>query len=211
MKAFVFDMDGVILDTETISFKTWDIAAAEFGVCDVESAKFRCMGANRADTCQLLREMYGADFPSEKFIDRTNILFDEIWHTDGIALMPFAYETLEMLSKKYPLALATSTRRAKAVVQLKEVGVDHFFTTKTFGDDVAHSKPNPEIYLTACSSLDLSPEECFAVEDSPNGIKSAFSAGLKPIMIPDKFQPDEALKSMCYRIFKDLSELKNLL
>ena len=211
MKALVFDMDGVLLDTETISFRTWDIAAAEYGLSDIASAKFRCMGANRADTYELLREQYGRAFPSEAFIDRTSVLFDEIWHKVGISLMPFAYETLEALSKKYPLALATSTRRVRASVQLKEAGIDVFFKTKTFGDDVTHSKPDPEIYLTACASLGFSPEDCLAVEDSPNGIKSAFRAGLKPIMIPDKFQPCDDLKSLCYKIFKDLSELRNFL
>ena len=125
--------------------------------------------------------------------------------------MPYADETLSYLVKKYTVALATSTRREKASRQLENAGVKKYFSSLTFGDMVTHSKPEPEIYLMACRSAGLKPEECAAVEDSPNGIKSCFSAGLKPVMIPDRIQPSEEIKKLCWKIGKPVSILKEIL
>ena len=95
IKAIIFDMDGVILDSETISWKTWDIAAKEYNLSDIEKTKEICMGANRADTCNILRSVYGKNFKSEDFLERTSELFFEIEKKEGIPLMPYVKETLE--------------------------------------------------------------------------------------------------------------------
>ena len=123
--------------------------------------------------------------------------------------MPFAKEILDYLKPKYRIAMASSTRKATVERQLKAVGVLDYFETLTCGDMVEHSKPNPEIYLMACNSLGLKPEECVAIEDSPNGIKSAFAANLHTIMIPDKIQPTEEIKKMCERILLSLEQIKS--
>ena len=126
--------------------------------------------------------------------------------------MPFAKEILEYLKeKKYRIALASSTRYESVKRQLTNAGLIDFFETITTGDMVSHSKPNPEIYIKAIKSLNLSPRDCVAVEDSPNGIKSAFSAELKVIMIPDKIQPTEEIKQMTKKIYPNLSFLKEIL
>ena len=125
--------------------------------------------------------------------------------------MHYVKEILEYLKPRYTLALASSTRGPTVERQLRNAGVIDFFETRTTGEMVIHSKPNPEIYLMACRSVNLDPTECYAIEDSPNGIKSAYAAGLKPIMIIDKIQPTEEIRKMCVAVFDSLEGLKTML
>lgn len=211
IKAVIFDMDGVLLDTETISWRTWELAAEEFGIKDIAAANAQCMGANRNDTYAILRTLYGKNFPSEKFIDRTSELFTSISEADGIPLMPGAKESLEYLTQKYTVALASSTRNAVVKKQLKAAGLFDYFKTITTGDMVEHSKPNPEIYLKALESIETAPENAVAIEDSPNGVNSAVNAKIRTIMIPDKIQPDEKLKKISWKILSSLKEIEKIL
>lgn len=210
-KAVIFDMDGVLLDSETISWKTWELAAQELGLENIQTANEKCMGASSFDIHRILRSIYGENFDSEAFLKRTYELFFEIEAKDGIPLMPFVNEALEYLSKKYILALASSTRKVHVIRQLTNAGIIDYFKTITTGDMVKHSKPDPEIYLIACKSLNLQPKECAAIEDSPNGIKSAYNAGLKTIMIPDKILPDEDIKKISWKILSSLKEINTVL
>ena len=204
-------MDGVILDSESISDITWHKALEEAGLKDDKDAVNKCRGTNLADTYAILKELYGKDFPVEKFMNRSSELFTQIEFTSGIPLLPYAKEILEYLKPKYRMALASSTKGATVKRQLTNAGVIQYFETITTGDMVTHSKPDPEIYLLACKSLGLKPEECAAIEDSPNGIKSASAAGLKTIMVPDKIQPTEELMPLIWKVCYGLKEVENVL
>ncbi len=211
IKAVIFDMDGVLQDSETISDITWEMAAKEWGFELNYDALQACRGSNRHDIELKLKEFYGQDFDSHAFLERTSQLFHEIENTKGIPLMHYAKEILEYLKPKYKLALASSTRGESVRRQMKAGGLIDFFETLTTGDMVKHSKPEPEIYLKAAESIGIKPENCIAVEDSPNGIKSAYAAGMRVIMVPDKIQPDESLKKLCWKICKSLEEVKAVL
>ncbi len=211
IKAIIFDMDGVILDSESISDITWRKAAEERGLSVNDEILNACRGSNKNDTIQTLKKYYGQDFDSEAFLERTSELFHEIEEKDGIPLLPYAKETLEYLKPRYRLALASSTRGLTVERQLRAAGVIDFFETRTTGEMVEHSKPNPEIYLMACKSIGMNPEDCAAVEDSLNGIRSAYVAGLKPVMVIDKVQPTEEIRKMCCNIFDSLDGLKTVL
>lgn len=211
MKGVIFDMDGVILDSETISDRTWMTAAKERGLeinIDLINA---CRGTNKNDTLEVFRKHFGENFDGEGFLSRTSELFHQIEESEGIPLLPYAEEILEYLKPRYILALASSTKGPTVERQLRTAGVLDFFKTRTTGDMVVHSKPNPEIYLMACKSVGLKPEECYAIEDSLNGIKSAYAAGLKPVMVIDKIQPTEEIRKMCFAIFDSLEGLKSIL
>ena len=211
MKGIIFDMDGVILDSETISDRTWIAAAKERGIeinLDLINA---CRGTNKNDTIAIFKRYYGENFDGEGFLTRTGELFHQIEEKEGIPLMHYAKEILEYLKPRYTLALASSTRGPTVERQLRTAGVIDFFATRTTGDMVVHSKPDPEIYLMACKSVGLEPAECYAIEDSLNGIKSAYAAGLKPIMVIDKIQPTEEIRKMCAAVFDSLEGLKELL
>lgn len=211
IKAIIFDMDGVILDSESISDITWRKAAEEKGLSVNDEILNTCRGSNKNDTIQTLKKYYGSDFDSEAFLERTSELFHEIEEKDGIPLLPYAKEILEYLKPRYRLALASSTRGPTVERQLRAAGVIDFFETRTTGEMVEHSKPNPEIYLMACKSIGMNPEDCAAVEDSLNGIRSAYAAGLKPVMVIDKVQPTEEIRKMCCNIFDSLYGLKTVL
>ncbi len=210
-KAIIFDMDGVILDSETICDKTWAISQKEMGVSTDKDYINMCRGTNHNDTLQILRSVFGAGFDAEKFLQRCIELFYQIEEKDGIPLMPYAREILEYLKPKYTLALASSTNGRAVERQLTNAGVIDYFKTRTTGEMVVHSKPDPEIYLIACRSLGLEPQDCVAVEDSPNGIRSAALAGLKVIMVPDKIKPTPELESLCWKICPTLKSLEEFL
>lgn len=211
IKAIVFDMDGVLLDSETICDRTWEMAAVEYGIKDPSVIMRRCLGTNKNDAMQIIKEELGQDFPAGEYLERTSELFRQIEFSSGIPLMPYVKEALEYLKTKYRLCVASSTRKVHVMRQLGNAGLVPYFETFTCGDMVEHSKPHPEIYLMACKSLGTDPSNCAAVEDSPNGIKSAYAAGLKTIMVPDKVQPDSTLLPMVNHLCKSLADIMQIL
>ena len=211
IKAIIFDMDGVILDSESISDITWKKAAEERGLSVTDEILNACRGSNKNDTIQTLKKYYGSNFDSEAFLERTSELFHQIEEKDGIPLLPYAKEILQYLKPRSRMALASSTRGPTVERQLRAAGVIDFFETRTTGEMVEHSKPNPEIYLMACKSIGVEPNECVAIEDSLNGIRSAHAAGLNPIMVIDKVQPTDEIRAMCVAVFESLEEVKKLL
>lgn len=210
VQAVVFDMDGVLLDSETICDESWKLAAKEYNIDPTQIIR-KCLGTNRQDTIRIISEECGKDFPAEEYLNRANEKFHEIEFSSGIPLMPFVKETLEYLKSRYRLCVASSTRKESVVRQLTNAGIIGYFETLTTGDMVVHSKPDPEIYLLACKSIAMPVSDCVAVEDSPNGIKSAFAAGLKTIMVPDKVQPAEDLMPKITKLCKTLDDLKSFL
>lgn len=210
-EAVIFDMDGVLLDTESMSDRTFVIAAKEYGLGNIDAAINECRGMNLPDTVAALRRHFGETFDAAAFLQRTSQLFHQLEESEGIGLMPHVQEALSYVKEKYRVALASSTRGATVQRQLEAAGLLSFFETFTTGDEVEHSKPHPEIYLRACQSLGLAPASCVAVEDSPNGVRSAAAAGLSVIMVPDRIAPDEALRSKCWQVAASLGDLLHIL
>ena len=212
VQAVIFDMDGVIFDSERICAMAWQSAAPEFAMQDVEASLRACTGMNRHDTGRYLLRVYGADFPVRSFLDRTSVLFREYVAGHGLPLKPCVRETLEYLKRKgYVIALASSTRRALVVRQLRQAGLIDYFATLTCGDEVLHSKPEPDIYVAACGSIARAAGVCVAVEDSPNGVLSAYRAGLLPVMVPDRIAPDSSVRACLFRLCGSLMELADFL
>jgi HAD superfamily hydrolase (TIGR01509 family) len=143
--------------------------------------------------------------------NRASELFHIVEETEGLKLLPFVKEILEYLKPNYKIALASSTRRSSVKRQMKATGIWDYFDVTVCGDDVENTKPSPDIYLRAIEKLNLFPENCLAVEDSLNGLKSATCAGLKVIMVPDQVKPDENMKNLCWKIFDSLNDFKSIL
>jgi HAD superfamily hydrolase (TIGR01509 family) len=185
IKAVVFDMDGVLLDTERVMKKAWYRAGEELGFKDAKLASNLAMGRNSEG----VRLLFAETFPEVDFVE-----FNRRYHTymekdlleNGVPIKDGVVEMMQFLKENgYKIAVATSTSSQKAIPQLKEVKIADYFDIIMTGDTVKKGKPDPEIYLTACEKLGVKPESAYAVEDSPNGIKSAFNAGMKTVFIPD--------------------------
>ncbi len=204
-------MDGVLLDTESVSFECWKRAAFDFKIEGIESVYKKCVGMNLSDIKSLLSDYYGNKIDSEKFYAATGDYFHIIEKEKGLSLMPGVKSCLESLkSAGVTMAVASSTRSENVMRQLTNAGIISYFKTITTGDLVSHSKPDPEIYLLSASSLGVRPENCIAVEDSPNGVRSAHTAGMKCVMVPDQIQPTAEIKSLAWKVCASLTEIPPL-
>lgn len=212
MKAIVFDMDGVLFDTESLSNKMWYKIADEMGLGDVSQGAIGAIGRNRTDIIQLFYDLYGKDFPSEEFLERTSKACKDEIQKNGLPVMPGVRGLLDYLKKEnYTVGLASSSSRNTILSHLERAGFHDYFEIVIGGDMVKHSKPLPDIYLKACEALSRQPEEVIAVEDSPNGIRSAAAAGMKAVMIPDLVKPDEEIRGLYYRCYDSLKDLQRAL
>lgn len=205
--AVVFDMDGVIFDTERIVLKAWQVVADKYNIKDVDKAHLACLGMNQSDACDKFCEIYGEDFPYYEYKKETRELFFGPFYGEHLPIKPGTKELLQYLkNEKKKIALASSTRLEIVEKELSDAGLLHYFDALMCGDMVSKSKPDPEIFVRACQKLQVSVERTYAIEDSYNGIKSAYYGGLIPVMIPDMLEPTDEIKGYVKHIFNSLLE-----
>lgn len=207
-KAVIFDMDGVLFDTERLCKESWNIIAEEQQLEGINEVLEACTGSNRQDTILILKKAYGEDFDAIGFMDICSKMNVKRMEEEGIPVKEGVKEILEFLKEEgYKTGLASSTRKFRVMDNLERSGFKDYFQAVVGGDMVEHSKPNPDIYLLACRELHVNPAETFAIEDSPNGIRSAYNAGMKPIMVPDLIVPTEEILSFTIACKKNLLEV----
>ena len=211
-KAVVFDMDGILFDTESLFIKCWVKLADEFKLKDIESALKECIGTNEEKTKEILKSHYGESFDLAYYHKKVRALFQEHITTYGMPMKVGVHELLEYLKEEgYKIGLASSTKVESVKSELKSAGIEHYFEVIIGGDMVKESKPKPEIYLLACQELGVNPKETIAIEDSLNGIRAAHAAGMKPIMVPDLIQPTKEIEVMLYQKFDSLIDVRDFL
>ena len=197
VQAVIFDMDGVIFDSERLVIECWEVIAKKHNIPDIVEICMRVQGNNREETGKRFREKYGNDFPYEAYKKEVSALFRRLYGGGRLPLKPGVMEILEELKhKRIPLALASSTRTDIVKLELEEAHLLHYFDAVLGGDMAARSKPEPDIFLAAAEALGVIPANCYVLEDSYNGVRAAYRAGMHPIMVPDMQQPTGEIREM---------------
>lgn len=211
IKAVIFDMDGVLIDTEKHYNAAWCQAAQEAGFPFKREHGLLLRSCDAQVAEKLMQDIFGSSFDYYAIRERRRELVRERLMTYGLEKKPEIDETLAFLHRRgLKTAVATATALDITKEHLTKIGVYDMFDKVVSAKEVAHGKPAPDVYLYACEQIGEAPENCIAVEDSPNGILAAYRAGLKPVMVPDLTQPDEELVKYLYGCVKSLSGLRDI-
>lgn len=211
-EAVVFDMDGVIFDSEKLVVLCWQEIADKYGIQNIAEACQECLGLNREATKEKMLQKYGADFPYDTYKQEMSDLYHSRYSGGNLPLKQGVMEILTYLKEnQIKISLASSTRSQVVIAELRDAGILHFFEQVICGDMVEKSKPEPDIFLKACEELLVEPENVYAIEDSYNGIRAAHRAGLRAIMVPDMAAPTEEMEQITEVILPSLLAVKEYL
>ena len=206
--AVVFDMDGIIFDSERAIMECWIEQAEKMGMEFMEEHFHACIGVNLQKTREIMLEAYGEDFPFDEFDKQASALFHAKYDGGRLPIKSGVREILDYLkSSNKKIALATSTKKTSVIRRLSEAGLLEYFDEIVTGDMVTHSKPHPEIYLFACEKIGVKPEDAYAIEDSYNGIRSATSGGLRTIMVPDLLPANDEMRELAEIVLDNLNDV----
>lgn len=201
VRAVIFDMDGVIFDSERLYVDCCSEAAERLGMAGIVETCFRCIGVTTAVTHQILVDTYRDEALVDRFREESIALFREKYASGLLAVKPGVRELLEYLKRRgTALAVASSTRTDIVEKELSDAGLRPFFDRVVGGDRVSRSKPNPDIFLAAAAALGEKPEHCLVIEDSFNGVRAGRAAGMQVIMVPDLLQPDDEIRALADEI-----------
>lgn len=209
--AVIFDMDGVLIDTEKHYNAAWCQAATEAGFPFTREHALLLRSCEAKEGEKLMQGIFGPSFDYYAIRERRRELVRERLAQYGLEKKPGVEETLRFLrAKGIKTAVATATALDITKSHLTTIGVYDLFDSIVSAKNVAHGKPEPDVYLYACEQIGERPQDCMAVEDSPNGIMAAYRAGLRTVMVPDLTQPDEELTKYLYACVNSLSDLCEL-
>ena len=209
IKGFIFDMDGVIFDTERVYLDIWTNVFKKYGYEMEKDVYISVMGRGRKIVKEVFINHFGQDLPIEEmYVEKDNLLF-EVINRGEVPIKEGAIEILDFLKEhNYKIALATSAKMDRLKKQLTLANIYDKFDVIVCGDDVNKTKPDPEIYIKAATYLNLQCEDCVVIEDSPAGIRGAYNGNMIPFHVEDLKEADEEMKRLSYRCFKNLNEIK---
>ncbi len=210
--AIIFDMDGLMFDTERIGLEAFCHAASMHGYKNKEEFFKNLIGRTVADADRAMKETFGSDFPITAVRQDRALYISEIRRTSGIPMKTGLRELLKYLKKRgIPLGIASSSAHTIVKENLIHAGIQQYFQTYLCGDEIINGKPHPEIYLKMAKRLSKNPSTCIVLEDSLLGVTAAYTAGMIPIMVPDMQEPTESIRQIAHRIFPSLHEVRTYL
>jgi HAD superfamily hydrolase (TIGR01509 family) len=209
--AVIFDLDGLILDSERPIRNAVIEVVAALGFEMPEPFYATLIGVPGPECDLMIREYFGASFPFDTYFENSNAKIAEAL-AGGIALKSGVREILQHLEgRATPLALATSSSRRYVERQLNANNLAPFFKAVATRDDVQRGKPHPDLFLRAAADLGVAPGRCLVLEDSHNGVRAAHAAGCVPIMVPDLLLATDEMRALCLLVASDLHEVRLLL
>ena len=216
LQGVIFDMDGLMFDTERLSARCWEQVGRKFGLDITESFLAGVRGVTSQEFRRIFEQKFGERADYETVMDRKKELFCQEIRQNGVPVKPGLPELLEFLQEqKIPAAMATATNQEIAREYLSKTGLAAFFDQLVFGDQVRRGKPDPEIFLCAAQDLGVSPDRSVVLEDSLNGVLAGIQGGFRTIMVPDMTQPPPKLEQQlfckCENLFQVIGCLRELL
>lgn len=210
--AVIFDMDGLLVDSEPIYQRVWIDSVKHFGFELRPDMFLQLIGRGRKGALQQMKEFFGETFPTDALNTELSMREARYFQETPPALRPGATELLDYLvAERIPIAVATSTRSPVAQERLARCGLLDRFQAVITVDQVERGKPAPDIFLKAAASLQASPPRCVVLEDSANGIRGAREAAMYAVLVPDLLSVTPELEALAHKVFQDLNEVKSWL
>ncbi len=212
IRGVIFDMDGLMFDTERLGMQMWEQELARQGLPCSPQLGSSIRGCNGEGIRRVFEETYGPAFDFSAARERVRAGIIQHFQTVGVEVKPGLYPLLDWLKAQgIPLAVASSSRRINVENCCKSAGVLNRFTAVVCGDQVTHSKPDPEIFNLAAQALGVVPDECLVLEDSFNGVRAGAAGGFITVMVPDMDQPTPEIDALYTRKADSLTDVLELL
>ena len=208
IKAIIFDMDGLMIDSERVTFECYQERLKDMNLTMDEEFYKTLLGKPIKGIYQRFYDVYGNDFPIENVIQDVHQLMAERFETEGVPVKKGLVELLHYLKdNNYKTIVATSSNRDRVDKILAQAKITEFFDDSICGDEVTKGKPNPEVFLKSCQKLCVNVDEAIVLEDSEAGIQASYDANIKVICIPDMKYPEKQYEEKTFKILKDLTEV----
>lgn len=212
IKAVIFDMDGLMIDSERVTFEGYQHILSKKGKTITEDFYITLLGKPIKGIFQRFYDVYGNDFPIESVITDVHRYMAERFETEGVPLKTGLVELLKYCREKgYRTIVATSSNRNRVDTILKSADIEQYFDDSICGDEVTKGKPDPEVFLKSCMKLGVNTDEAVVLEDSEAGIQASYAAGIKVICVPDMKQPEPEYAQKTFMIVTDLNKVKDWL
>lgn len=215
IKAIIFDMDGLMIDSERVTFECYQEILKGMNLTMDEEFYKTLLGKPLKGIYQRFYDVYGNDFPIEDVIKDVHDLMAKRFETEGVPIKTGLKSLLEYLKENnYKTIVATSSNRDRVDTILSQAQITDYFDDSICGDEVTKGKPNPEVFLKSCQKLGVNVDEAIVLEDSEAGIQASYDAGIKVICIPDMKYPEKQYEEKTFKILTNLNGvteyLKNL-
>ncbi|RJG51318.1 HAD family hydrolase [Motilimonas pumila] len=208
VQAAIFDMDGLLLDTERVCMTVFKQACDACDVPFLEQTYLSVIGCNAKGVEQGLRAGYDSLIDYDTLHQAWRERYDAVVKHQAIPVKAGVIALLTWLQQQsIPIAVATSTANEVANIKLRLAGLAPYFVNVTTGCEVAHGKPAPDIYLLAAKRLGVSPQHCIAFEDSNNGVRAAVAAQMTTFQIPDLVAPNEQVLALGHQVMPSLAHV----